>query len=187
MYDDKTIKAILSRLNYIERLLERKADKRLLVTGETPITNNLNMNNYTITNVGSPVNTYDVVNKYYLLSQLSALVFIIDGGGSVITTGEKGHVRLPFDGTIVSTALAADQAGDIVIDIWKDTYANFPPTVADTITASAKPTLSSAQVSLDSTLTGWTKTFTTGDFLAFNIDSCATITRVTLTLTLQRT
>ena len=32
-------------------------------------------------------------------------------------------------------------SGSIVIDVWKDTYANFPPIVADTITASAKPTL----------------------------------------------
>jgi hypothetical protein len=81
----------------------------------------------------------------------------------------------------------ADQSGGIVIDIWKDTTVNFPPTVADTITASAKPTLSSAQISLDAVLTGWTKTFTAGDIMAFNVDSCTTITRVTLTLMVRRT
>ncbi len=58
---------------------------------------------------------------------LSAIEFIIDGGGSAITTGEKGHLRLPFAGTIISVAVMADQSGSIVVDIWKDTIGNFPP------------------------------------------------------------
>src|SRR5690606_31919691 len=77
---------------------------------------------------------------------------IIDGGGAAITTGEKGHFIVDFDCTIISHTLLADQVGSIVLDIWKDTYANFPPTVADTITASAKPTLSAAQKAQDTTL-----------------------------------
>ena len=117
----------------------------------------------------------------------AAVEFIIDGGGSAITTGQKGHIRLPFAGTIISVALMADVSGSIVIDIWKDTIANFPPIVADTITASAKPTLTNQQVSLDATLTGWTKTFAAGDYLAFNVDNATTITRVTLTLVVRRT
>ena len=60
---------------------------------------------------------------------------VIDGGGSTITTGVKGDVNCDFAFTIVQWALLADQSGSIVIDIWKDTYANYPPTVADTITA----------------------------------------------------
>lgn len=117
----------------------------------------------------------------------AAMEFIIDGGGIVITIGEKGHIRLPFAGTIISAALMADQSGDIVIDIWKDTIANFPPDNDDSITASAPPTLSSESASLDATLTGWTKTFDIGDVLAFNVDSVATVKRVTLTLVVRRT
>ena len=117
----------------------------------------------------------------------TAVPFIIDGGGVAITAGQKGHIRLPFAGTIISVALGADQSGSIVIEIWKDTTVNFPPTVADTITASAKPTLTNAQSSLDAILTGWTKTFVAGDYLAYNVDSCDTITRVTLTLIVRRT
>jgi hypothetical protein len=69
-----------------------------------------------------------------------------------------------------------------VIDVWKDTYANAPPVNADSITASAPPTLSSAQKSQDTTLTGWTKTVAVGDVFGFNVDSATTITRVTLIL-----
>jgi hypothetical protein len=119
--------------------------------------------------------------------EYSAIEFIIDGGATVIETGEKGHISLPFAGEILSVELLADQAGSIVIDIWKDTYANFPPTVADTITASAKPTLSSAYKYQDETLTGWTVAFSAGDILAFNVDSVTTIERVSVVLKLKRT
>ncbi len=116
-----------------------------------------------------------------------SITIIIDGGGSVITTGQKGHLEIPFACEIERVTLLADVSGSIVIDIWKDTYANFPPTVADTITASAKPTLAAAQKYQDATLTGWNKTIAAGDILAFNIDSVATITRVTLALKVKKT
>lgn len=110
------------------------------------------------------------------------ITFIIDGGGVTITTGIKGDLEIPFACTIVAATLLADQSGSIVIDIWKDTYANYPPTVADTITASAKPTISTATKSQDTTLTGWTTAITAGDTLRFNVDSVTTIQRVTLSL-----
>ena len=113
--------------------------------------------------------------------------FIIDGGGSAITTGIKGDIQIDFNCTITANTLLADQSGSIVVDIWKDTYANYPPTVADTITASAKPTISSAIKSTDSTLTGWTTTITAGDTLRFNVDSITTCTRVLVSLKATKT
>jgi len=113
--------------------------------------------------------------------------FIIDGGGAVITTGQKGHLEIPFTCTIQRVELLADQVGSIVVDIWKDIYTNFPPDNADSITAAAPPTIAAAQKSQDVTLTGWTTAIYAGDILAFNIDSCATIERVTLSLMVERT
>lgn len=115
-------------------------------------------------------------------SKIAVISFIIDGGGSVITTGVKGDLEIPFACTINKATLLADQSGSIVVDIWKDTYANYPPTVADTITASAKPTISSATKSQDSTLTGWTTSVSAGDTLRFNVDSITTCTRVLVSL-----
>lgn len=115
------------------------------------------------------------------------LAFVIDGGGSAITTGVKGDIAVDFNATIQQVTLLADQSGSIVIDIWKDTYANYPPTVADTITASAKPTISSTTKAKDSTLTGWTTTITAGDTLRFNVDSITTCTRVIVILKCVRT
>ena len=114
------------------------------------------------------------------------IVYVIDGGGSAITTGQKGHLSIPFDCTITGWTLLADQSGNITIDVWKDTYANFPPTVADNITGTEKPTLTSVQKNQDTNLTTWATSVTSGDILAFNVDSCATITRVTLTITATR-
>lgn len=108
----------------------------------------------------------------------------VDGGGAAITTGVKGYRSFSVAGTITKVRMLADQSGSVVIDIWKDTYANYPPTVADTITASAKPTISSATKSEDSTLTGWTTSVNAGDVFGFNVDSASAITRVTLELTI---
>lgn len=119
---------------------------------------------------------------------------IFNGSSSVLTTGTKWTTRaqIPYDGTIVSARLVADQAGDLVIDIWKTTYALFDggathPVDADSITASAPPTLSSGLKSEDTTLTGWNKTITAGDWLVCNIDSVATITNATLVLDIDKT
>jgi hypothetical protein len=116
----------------------------------------------------------------------SSIEFVIDGGGSAITTGEKGHIEVPFDCTVTAARVLADQSGSIVVDIWKDTYANFPPVDGDSITASAPPTLSTAQKSEDSTLTGWTTSLTKGDILAYNVDSITTCTRVVVSLTVVK-
>lgn len=112
-----------------------------------------------------------------------ALNFVIDGGGSAITTGLKGFLEIPFGMTLTGVTVLAEQSGSAVIDVWKDAYANFPPTVADTITASAKPTLSSAAKTKDTTLTGWTTSVNAGDILAFNVDSASTVQRLTIALT----
>jgi hypothetical protein len=108
----------------------------------------------------------------------------IDGAGEVITTGVKGFLVVPITGTITKVTLlstdASATAGDIVMDIWSDVYGNYPPTNADSITASAPPTLSGANKSQDSTLTGWSTSATAGTIWAFNVDSASTVTRVSM-------
>ena len=118
---------------------------------------------------------------------VGTVTFIIDGGGATITTGVKGYLTIPFACTINEWTLLADQSGSIVVDIWKDTYANYPPLVADTITASAKPTITTATKGQSSTLTGWTTTIAAGEVLAFNVDVGVTsVQRVTLSLKVTR-
>ena len=118
---------------------------------------------------------------------VASITFIIDGGGSVITTGIKGALEIPFACTINRVTLLADQSGSIVIDIWKQAYADYPPEDANSITAAAPPTLSAAAMSQDSTLTDWTTAIAAGDCLKFNVDSIATCKWVTLSLKVTKT
>lgn len=124
--------------------------------------------------------TYNTVNTTSANIGIAALGITIDGAGSVITTGSKGVISVPYNATIQSATIVAAQTGSIVIDVKKSSYADFPTTTS--ICAAAKPTLSTAQKNTDSTLTGWTKTITAGDILEFVVDSASTVTKVTLTL-----
>jgi hypothetical protein len=111
---------------------------------------------------------------------------VFDGGGLPIVAGKKAFFRVPSTGTIVGAYAMADVSGSIEIAVWKDTFANFPPTVADVISASAPITLSAAQTVEDLTLTGWTKTVTAGDVICLNVNALATsITWVSAGLIIQ--
>lgn len=111
-----------------------------------------------------------------------AIEFVIDGGGAAITTGTKGFLEVPYNATINRATIVCDQSGSIVVDVWKDSYANYPPTDADSITASAVPTVSTATKVQDTTLTGWTTSLSAGDFIGFNVDSASTVTSCTISL-----
>lgn len=117
------------------------------------------------------------------LPRTRSITLALDGGGSALTTGIKADVYVPYACTIIACTMLADQSGSIVVDIWKLAYGSYPPTVANTITAAAKPTITTALKSQDNTLTGWTKSVIADDTLRFNVDSITTVTRLNLTLT----
>jgi hypothetical protein len=119
-------------------------------------------------------------------SLIENIQFTLGDGSGVVPLGILGDYLVPYACTIQKVDLLADQAGNLTVDIWKDTYANFPPTVADTIVAAAKPTLVGVNKSTDSTLTGWTKAIAAGDILRFNVDASLLVTRVLLSLTVVR-
>lgn len=120
-------------------------------------------------------------------SNEAAFEFFLDGGGTTLTTGIKMWLQAPFAGTITAQRTLADQTGSIVLDIWNDTFANYPPTVADTITAAAKPTIVAGIKDEDETLTGWTVAFAKGDVLYVNIDSITDIQKCLLVLEVTKT
>lgn len=115
--------------------------------------------------------------------------YIMDGGGSVISTGLKGHVRVDFDCIIVAWAIGSPkESGSIKIDIWKDTHGNFPPDDADSITGGHEPELASSWVAEDTDLSDWSSVaISAGDLLVFNVDSSDTTTMVTLDLKILST
>jgi hypothetical protein len=111
---------------------------------------------------------------------------VIDGGGTGITAGIKGDVVVDFDCSITSATLLADASGSIVIDIWRDSYAAYPPVNGDSITSATPPTLASAIKSQDITLTNWDTFIAAGSILRINVDSASVVQRVTLALGVHR-
>jgi hypothetical protein len=127
-------------------------------------------------------NTTNIVN----INKICLINYLFNGGGSVISTGVYPFIIIPWDCTLISATLLSNQTGSIVVDFWKDSYANFPPTNDNSITASTPPTISSSNKSLDTTLTGWSKTLLANDILVPNVDSVSTFTDVTLVLKVVR-
>lgn len=118
---------------------------------------------------------------------IGVIVASFDGLGSAPAVGSKGYVNCPFAGTIVAATLVSDATGSIVIDVWKLAFSTTNlPTVANTITAAAKPTLSSAKGSQNTTLTGWTVAVAAGDTFGFNVDSASGLMKATLTLKIRK-
>ena len=108
---------------------------------------------------------------------------VIDGGGAAITTGIKGDLGpFPWRLQIENWTVLADQVGSIQLDLWRDAFANYPPTVAGTITAAAKPAIVTALAAQSSALTGWSTILEIGQVLRVNVDSATTLTRATLAL-----
>lgn len=116
----------------------------------------------------------------------ATITFVMDGGTFALNFGEKGELEIPFKCQITGWTLLADTVGSVVVDIWKCPYANYPPGVANTITGSAKPTLTTAVKAQSSTLSGWTTTITAGDILRFVVDTVDTVIRVTLSLKVRK-
>jgi hypothetical protein len=111
---------------------------------------------------------------------------IIGDGTNVITAGLVNGMDIWFPRAVTLTEwtlLGYSANGSIVLDLWVDTYANYPPTIADTIVASAKPTISSALKGQSSTLTGWTTSIAAGSIMRINVDATPTVlVRVTFGL-----
>jgi len=127
-----------------------------------------------------------LVDKAYVDTHFTAgntarsIGFSTDGNGQVISTGIKGYIVAGFTGTITGWDIVADKVGTIVVDVWKGTGS--VPTVANSITGSQQPTLSSTQFNSSTNVSTWTTNVTLGDIIVFNVTGATLITKVTVTI-----
>lgn len=116
----------------------------------------------------------------------ATLNFPFDGVGGTILTGLKGYVEVPFRCYVTGWSLLATSVGSMVVDIYKDSFGNYPPVSNDSICGGAKPTLTNHDhVRVDSIPT-WSVDLEQGDILAFNVDSCVNISVATLVLNIRK-
>jgi len=93
----------------------------------------------------------------------------VSSPSAVITTGAKGRKYCSITGTIIGWRLVADVSATVTLDLWK--AAGAIPTNANSITASAKPALSAAELAASTTLTGWTTAVTAGDVFILEVEA----------------
>jgi hypothetical protein len=122
-------------------------------------------------------------------TQLGGIIATFGDGLTNIQNGDAYHVRVPYNATITRASIFSHQAGSsIVVDIYKDSYANFPPTNADSITNATPPTLATAIKAEDTTLSGWTTSLVKGEMLRFEVESVsAGVYRVEVEIEMRRT
>ena len=111
---------------------------------------------------------------------IRTITFSIDST-EIINTGEKrASVVCPVSGTINRWRLVSDVSTSAVVSVWKANGAR--PTIANIITGSAKPTLSSALVATSTILTGWTTSVVSGDIFVISIDSNSSAKNLSIVL-----
>lgn len=112
----------------------------------------------------------------------SAIVFVFDGGGSTMTTGEKGDVWIPFACSVMGWTMVADAAGSVKVELWVSSYAAHPHASADLIFSTDQPLISGVRKNQDTALTSWLTSINAGDVMTFYLSEAVTATHVILTL-----
>ncbi|MGE0366925.1 MAG: hypothetical protein AB7Q00_14455 [Phycisphaerales bacterium] len=131
-----------------------------------------------------PTDLYSKVSQV----QPCLIVFEFNNANVALTTALRADFLIPFDMTITEWTLLLDQAATVSIDLWMDTYANYPPVNADSITNSNNPATSAADKAQSSSLGGWTTTaLVAGRTLRAAIETTSVATRATLCLKCTRT
>lgn len=107
-------------------------------------------------------------------------------GGSAITAPLYAMVYIPYGCTITGAYCAsvdssgAALSGSCTVEVWIKSAAI--PTSSDKVSASAPVTLSSASLSTDTTLTGWSTTVTAGSWAIFKMATATTVQKVIVAL-----
>lgn len=89
-------------------------------------------------------------------------------------------VGIGYSGTIVGWYITCYPAATVAVDVWKANGA--VPTIANTITAAAKPSITAARLNSSLTPTGWTTAVSAGDYFMLNVDSNNLATYINLQL-----
>tara|TARA_B100000683_G_scaffold85307_1_gene84242 strand:- start:54 stop:728 length:675 start_codon:yes stop_codon:yes gene_type:complete len=109
--------------------------------------------------------------------------YVIDSGSLPMQVGDKGSLTIDVTGVIENIRVLSDQTGDIVFDISKTTFADFPN--FNSITSGNRVQLINTNKYFDDVLNNWTSTITAGDILRFDVISVNNIRRVLISLKLK--
>lgn len=129
----------------------------------------------------------DGTSSYWADKRYRTLGITIDGGGSAITSGTKALPLEVANGcTIVEATLICDVSDTFAVEVWRTNHNSTSVGNISRAGAIGTGVVSSAKANIDTTLSGWTTTLASGDFLQFNATSnAASATKATLILKVQ--
>ena len=147
--------------------------------------NDYNISGDKIVFTTAPTNTDDIVIiALAAAADLTRTVnYVIDSGSLPMQTGDKGKLTIDVTGVIENIRVLSDQTGDIVFEIDKTTFANYPN--FSTMTGGNKVQLTNTDKYFDDVLNNWTSTIVAGDILRFNVISVNNIRRILISLKLK--
>jgi hypothetical protein len=136
----------------------------------------------------STYTTVSAITGNLILGQLG---LAINGNGSVITTGTKQYLRVPYNCIITSYEVVIDPPGAIEMGIYKSTFETFPPTTSIKSIAGPAASLGAGDGGIRRRGTNlasenWTTALTAGEYLRFDVTLVENATAAALTLTTLR-
>lgn len=109
--------------------------------------------------------------------------YVIDSGSSPMLPGSKGKITLDVSGVIESVKVLSDQTGDIVLELSKSNFNDYP--TFTTITGGQRVQLVNQNKYIDDVLNNWDTTIVAGDILNFEVVSVNSIRRLLISLKLK--
>lgn len=109
--------------------------------------------------------------------------YVIDSGSIDMLSGNKGSLTIDVSGVLDSLVILSDQQGDLILDIEKSNYSNFPTFTS--MSNSNYPSFLNDSKYRDDNLVGWDKTIVAGDILRFWVKAVSGINRFVVSLKLK--
>jgi hypothetical protein len=114
------------------------------------------------------------------------IVFVADASPDPIAPGGIIYFPFPkFDAIIDGWTMVADAAGNFEVDIYKAQYPTIP-SGANSIVAAAPPALVAAQIDRAVSVPTWNTRIKAEDTLGFEVTVASGVTRVTLSLSIEK-
>jgi hypothetical protein len=131
-----------------------------------------------------------ISNTDYATFKVGSCGVIFTAVSGVVTNGTTGYAQVPYNGTITGWTLVSTSAsGSCTVTVFKDTFANYPPTSPTDNIFTVQPALVSQikNQDLSPTFLGSQATVAAGDWIGFTISGVALVSWVNLTLSITKT
>ncbi len=116
-------------------------------------------------------------------TQTHTVTFVVDGAGTVLTTGTKNPIKVPYGGTLAGWTMMCSPSGSVTADVFRAANAAGLPVTSIVGGAGVKPAIATNVENSSTSFTNWTSTtITAKDNLAISLSGVTAATYMELTL-----